>query len=368
MRTEYLGRYRHLLTTLARTKLIARSFIALLRYAYHDDGITGVFKNILVTIAHLDIVFMMTSSGTNTLLRFHPDLLNGSISDPYISTLFNNSRRARCDIVVFHYAYMASRISNTFYEQVANSTLRLWRAEIEDEMFSICIQFEKTHRREGDLTLSFETKRGTIYELSFTIVPGYLIGCSEPQVLLIGRVQGTKNGFDEIRRATKSCEKLARRGSGSAVDTPQRPYLSHEESSGSPNVAPPYLLVTAAQAIAFELDVRLVAGVNGSKQLSSMENYRFDYDSFWKSCSAKNNELNFYLFPTSFFERPFEQVSSDHRNRKRLRRQFKSTIHQSVRAAFAEKCLTPDSTMAGDRLGNDGSSATIRQKGPAARA
>jgi uncharacterized protein VirK/YbjX len=325
---------------LGRIKLIAKSFINLMRYAYTKGGLLGVCKNIIATIAHLDIVIMMTRSDTKNILKYYPDLLNGSISDPYLSTLFNNSRRDRRNIVNFHYAYMASKLNEAFYEQVVGSNLSLWRATIEDELFSICIQLEKKYRREGDLTLSFETNRGTIYELSFTIVPGYLVGCPEPQVLLIGRVQGVKNRFEEIHRATKLCERLARGGSGSPTDTPPRANLLREESgAGNPNVAPPYLLVTAAQAIALELGISLVAGVNGREQLSSIDNYRFDYDSFWKSCSATTTHRSFYVFPASFVERPLSQTSSDHRRRKQLRRQFKSTIQESIRAAFAEKCL-----------------------------
>jgi uncharacterized protein VirK/YbjX len=337
----YLEQDDHPPTYLGRVKLIAKSFIALMRYSYMKDGFRGVFKDIVVTIAHLDIVFMMTRADIRILLGYYPDLLNGSISDPYLATSFNSSRRARCRIFTFHYSYMATRLNDRFYEKVAGSSLPLWSAVIQNELFSICIQFEKKYRHEGDLTLSFETNHCSIYELAFTIVPGYLVGCSAPQALLIGRVQGVKDRFEEIRRATKLCERLARGGSVSPTDTSSGANIPRDESgAGNPNVAPPYLLVTAAQAIAMALDIGIIVGVNSRVQLSSIENYQFDYDAFWKSCSATENSLNFYVIKASFAERePSDQISSGHRSRKRLRRQLKSKIHECVRAGFAEKCL-----------------------------
>ena len=312
----YLERQGHLPerrpASLARIKLIMKSFAALMRYAYVDEGFIGILKNIVVTIAHMDIVLMMTRSGTKHLLAYHPDLLNGSISLPYLSTMFNDSRNARRDILLSHYKYLAARLKDSFYEKVSDRGIELWSTVVDGDLLGICIEFEREHRHEGDLTLSLEMNRGRIYQLSFTIAPGRLVGCAVPQVLLVGRVQGAKERLEAIRRATKLCK----------------------------YVAPPYLLVSAAQAIALELGVEFVAGVNGRDQLSYTEDFPFDYDSFWTTCSATKTNRNFYVLPAAFPGKPIDQTSPDHRRRKRLKRLFKTRVSECVREAFAERCLT----------------------------
>ncbi len=154
-----------------------------------------------------------------------------------------------------------------------------------------------------------------IYQLSFTIAPGELLGCSEPRALFVGRVQGVKERFEQIRRATKLCR----------------------------DITPPHLLLAAAQGIASELDVALVVGVPNEEQPSKMQvggfPFPFDYDTFWKDCSATLSPRKFYVLPAEFGGKPLDQISADHRRRARHKRQFRTMINESVRLAFAEKCL-----------------------------
>lgn len=294
-----------------RTNFIIKSFVILLRHAYLNKGVIEALKNVLVTMAHLDIVLMMTRPDKKVLLTYHPDLLNGSISHPYLSTLFNSSRTKRCAIMISHYAYVAARLKDDFYDQVADGGIMLWKSVAEGTILRICIEFAKQHRHEGDLILKFEMNYDSLYVLSFSIVPGYLVDTPAPQVILIGRVQGTKERFEEIRRATKLCK----------------------------DISPAYLLVTAAQAIASELDISFLAGVNSREHLSDAVQHSFDYDAFWRTFAEIKTKHNFSVFAASFTGKPFKQISAGHRRRTRLKRHFKSEINDCVRAAFAEKCL-----------------------------
>jgi uncharacterized protein VirK/YbjX len=300
---------------MTRATLIAKSFISLINHSYNENGFARVLKDIADTIFHFDIVLMMTRSDTVRLLKYHPTLLNGRLWAPYLARSFDHSRRLRYTILVSHYTYLADRISETFYERVEESGLTLWSAELDGERLRISIGFEKKDRQEGDLTLSFEMNRVMLYQVSFTIVTGILVGCSAQKVLLVGRVQGTRARFDEIRRATQLCHKTA----------------------------PPYLLVISAQAVAFELDIDLVVGVNSREQLTKAQGraykFPFDYNSFWKSCTATENSRTFYALPAWFLGHPVGQVSSEHRRRARLKRKFERELNECVRAAFAEKCL-----------------------------
>jgi uncharacterized protein VirK/YbjX len=300
---------------MTRIKLIWHSFIALVIYSHKKGGYIVALKDIITTIMNFDIAFYMTQANVKVLLKYHPDLLNGSLSNPYLATLFNCSRRTRRNILISHYSYIDYRLKDAFYEHAEDDNIMLWEAVIERERLSICISFEKQHHREGDLTLSFQLNSLIIYQMAFTIIPGRLAGCSDPHVLFVGRVQGVRERLREIRRATK---------------------LSRD-------IAPPYLLVAAAQAIALELDVRHVVGVASRVQLSKAQEegfaFPFDYDSFWKTCSAIETMHSFYVFSATISEKGLNQMGSGHRRRTRLKRTFKRSVYESVRVAFAEQCI-----------------------------
>ncbi len=112
---------------------IARSFKALLIHVYKQQGLVGALKNIVGTVLNADVVLLTTRPGLEPLLQSYPDLLNGSLSHPYLATSFNKSRRTRYDIFVSHYRYMASRLKETFYEEVRDCDLILWSSTIEGE-------------------------------------------------------------------------------------------------------------------------------------------------------------------------------------------------------------------------------------------
>jgi uncharacterized protein VirK/YbjX len=283
----------------ARVKIITKSLVALI--------------HIIIIIASTYIRSSKAQSNTIALLKYYPNLLNRDLYSGYLAKIFDDSITTRYCIFMSHCMYITARVKKTFFKEIFYGSILLWDHIIDDKNLNISLIFERTFRREGDLSLVFQLNRVTIYLLSFTVVPGYSLGVTAPQVLFVSRVQGTKERFEDIRIATKLCN----------------------------DIAPPYLLVTATQAIAFDMDIDFVAGVGGGEQLSSDEDggFPFDYDAFWKSCTGIEADRNFYLFSASFAGKPIDQISPVHRRRTRIKRQFKNQINKRIVCAFAEKCL-----------------------------
>jgi len=238
-------------------------------------------------VRHLEVVRVMTRPNTISLTKRHPSLIYKYFG-MYIAKSFTITDRR--EILTAHYLYMDNILKDTFYDQLWKAKPVLWQKMIDKELFTISLRFAHNDDYQGDLSLIFEKDLVTLYELSFTLVPGRLIGIAAARVLLVARVQGRSNQFEAIRRATKMCH----------------------------DIAPPYLLMAAAQAIAGALDIGHIAGVSNKEQLTIGMVEPFNYDAFWEKFLAIKTCLNFYVIPMPFCGKPIEQISAGHRRRTRF--------------------------------------------------
>jgi uncharacterized protein VirK/YbjX len=155
----------------------------------------------------------------------------------------------------------------------------------------------------------------SLYEISFTLVPGSLIDDEADRALLVARVQGARRQTDAIRRATRACH----------------------------DIAPPHLLMAAAESIAAALAIDVIGGVGNTEQLAEpigeARGFFFDYDAFWETFVVKKRPASIYAIAVPFVQKGFENIKTDHRRRTRRKRQFKQQVGTRVGAAFAEKFL-----------------------------
>lgn len=161
---------------------------------------------IRTTVGHLEVFRVMTRPNTISLTRRHPSLMNKYFGI-YIAKSF--TIKDRREIFISHYIYMCNIVKDTFYDQLWKAKPVLWQKMIYKELFTVSLRFNHLHDYEGDLSLIFEKDLVTLYELSFTLVPGRLIGIAAARALLVTRVQGVSNQFEAIRRATKMCHDIA---------------------------------------------------------------------------------------------------------------------------------------------------------------
>jgi hypothetical protein len=96
-------------------------------------------------------------------------------------------------------------------------------------------------------------------------------------------------------------------------------------------ISPRAVLIAALQGIAEAIDVRTVAGVCATNQLSYKESEAelFDrvYDQFFRSIGATGPSNGFYFFGVPL---PDKLIGPGHRRRKQLKREFKKEISKSI--------------------------------------
>ena len=283
------------------------SIIAKFRKSISDEPILSA------TIGHFKVVRALNLSGARALTERYPNYTNKYASD-YLVRSFG--RRARREVLKFHHQYLAKYVTPFFYHTILNGGETLWCETIDGSRYAISILFNHQFHSEGDVSLSFDKDGLALYAISFTIVPGEIIGCSSEQAMLIAVIQGQVRQAEAIRISTKACH----------------------------DIAPPYLLLAATLSIAEVLGIDIVAGVNNKEQISKSRKDTvcyFDYDAFWETLSVKRNGMGFYEGSIPLPDKPIEQVVSKHRGRVRLKRRLRKEIADHVGAAFAKFFLKP---------------------------
>jgi uncharacterized protein VirK/YbjX len=257
---------------------------------------------------HRELLRLMRRPGLRPLVKACPSLVYRCYR-VYLARSFTKKERRAA--IKQHYAYLSARISENFYPVLLRDRPNLWQGTIGSHVFAVRLAFNEEIPQEGDLLLEFLEDLVPLYYLSFTIVPGSLVGSEAELVLLIARIQGAFGRFETIRRATKAC----------------RGFL-------------PNLLIAAIQGISEALNVWVIAGVRNKEHLTAnaddslSRNISFDYDAFWRTHVGDEGE-KFYLMSVPIPDKPLEMTSPRHRARTRQRRQLKREIAAASKEALS---------------------------------
>jgi uncharacterized protein VirK/YbjX len=264
--------------------------------------------------AHRKLKRLLNQPSLRALLAENPEVVYRPYLR-YLATSFTKTDRRAA--LYHHYANLASSVSTTFFAELLHDRPLLWQMRVGSDLFDIRISFTYKLHHEGDLQLIFLRNSVPLYYLAFTITPGWLVGCAADDVMLIARLQGIAGDFAAIRGATKTCM----------------------------DVSPPALLMAALQGIGKALNIGMIAGVTNKEQLTAhMDADRrmyFDYDAFW-STYVGNAAEKFYMIRVPIPEKPLAQISTMHRRRTRLKRQFKREVAEVAEAAFRSRLKTPN--------------------------
>jgi uncharacterized protein VirK/YbjX len=141
-----------------------------------------------------------------------------------------------------------------------------------------------------------------LYVVSFTIVPGYVVGVEDRHAILISRMQGAKGRAPEIYQATKQIN----------------------------DISPQAVLLAVLQGIATALELRSIAGVSAECQSSFTElnatRFAQTYDQFFSSLGALALKDGFYHLSLPLTEKPLNLIKPGHRKRTRIKRQVKAEL------------------------------------------
>jgi uncharacterized protein VirK/YbjX len=284
----------------------------------HDGPVSVVSKFVRVGIAdesvftsiagHWRVTRLMCRRQTRILIRHHPQLLYRYVSENLARSF---PKRWRREILIHHYGFLMERLPEDFFQVLLTGGRELWRGSGEHDEFSIRLSFTGSLHFDGDLLLSFARGDDSLYQLAFTIVPGWMLGSGLDNALLISRIQGARGKFEAIRHATKACKE----------------------------VSLPHQLVASAQGIAEALGISMIAGLRIEEFPQGAEastNIQFDYDAFWGTFVSES-QRGFYLISVPPVEKSSSQVNATHRRRAALKRKFRTAIRETARQRFRDE-------------------------------
>jgi len=242
------------------------------------------------------------------LLRANPGLPFHYLNRSFLVREITVSQRARS--VLHHYKRIHASLPNPTLRQILARGLPVYETCREANSFRVTLSSSGEIYWEGDLSLNLEVNGVAVYILSFSIVPGSVVGVPAKEVLLVARLQGVKGHESEVRLATKSLLE----------------------------VAPPALLVAALQGIAAALGINLMAGTSAIGQSSYLEKhsslFQEAYDDFFATLGASKNSTGFFCSPLPLEEKPLLLIPKGHKIRARKKREFKRQVADSVAQAL----------------------------------
>jgi hypothetical protein len=158
---------------------------------------------------------------------------------------------------------------------------------------------------EGELSLNLLHNGKTIFALSFTIVPGWVVRSDVVEILLITRLQGTPGCTSEIKLACRAVY-----------------YYSPRE-----------VLLAALGGVAKTVEIGHMEAISAKMQRAYTEDL-FDifmnaYDNFFEEAGMSRTPAGFYSSPIPMKERPLESFKGSARWRAKKRRAIVEHI-QSV--------------------------------------
>jgi uncharacterized protein VirK/YbjX len=293
----------YLMRRLCRNNIFV--FASRLRQCLCDETISRTI------VEHLEVVRVLNNSGARALIKHDSNYANKYLR-PYLAKSF--SKDGKRAILKFHHQFLLRHAGEEFYERISQGGRILWRETIERSRYAISLSFDAQWHSEGDVSLTLHKDGIMLYLISFTIVPGSLVGCAAEQVLMVGRVHGSRGQAAAIRDAMHECHRIA----------------------------PPHLLMVAAEAIAAALGVDTIAGVTNEEQLvkrgQDAEKFLFDYDAFWETFAVTAKGAIVYIIQVPFGRKKLG--SAAYRSKARRQRQlFKEQVAANVGATFTREFL-----------------------------
>ena len=261
---------------------------------------------------------LLSSACYSGLLDQSPALTRQYLKSHLARSLTLGQRRAA---IVAHYRFVQAQLSPGFYDRLLTTGAMLWRNDEVAGNYHIGLRHNVAHFYEGDLLLAFFRQDVLLFQLSFSVVPGDIVGEAAPHVLFVGGAQGAAPERGELQPAVKA---------------------SH-------GVAPSHLAMAALQGVAMALGIATIVGVGNDQQLlksrDDKADFTFDYDRFWAMFGAEANAAGQWAMPAPLRERdPADSgASAAHRRRSRRKGAFKAEVRDAARATMTCHAAAPSS-------------------------
>ncbi len=140
------------------------------------------------------------------IIQTNPRLAFKYVVPNYLARSFTVSERVSC--FLHHYRRMLALLPENTLRQILQEDITLHEIAKDGSRFAVTIGSPKApHDKEGELSLGLQVDGKKIFDLSFIIVPGWVVKSEVAEILLITRLQGEKGCNSQIKLVFKKlCE------------------------------------------------------------------------------------------------------------------------------------------------------------------
>jgi uncharacterized protein VirK/YbjX len=244
------------------------------------------------------------------IVQENPELPFKYLIPDYVVRGFTVTERA--SLFLHHYKRIHSALPEDVLRGVLQREVILHEIAKEGNRFAVTLSLSRyPFEKEGELSLSLEVDGKKVFNLSFTIVPGWVLKSEAPEALLISRLQGIPGCNSQIKLARKAFNEYSARS----------------------------LLLSALQGIADALGVDEIAAVCATNQRCYSEKraalFKSGYDGFFTKAGMVKTPVGFYSSPIPIEGKPLVLFKGHARSRARKRR----ANRQQIRSACADFLL-----------------------------
>jgi len=223
----------------------------------------------------------------------------------YLALSFKTGERLR--ILIYHYLRLGAMMPGLAHRGFPARKAMLWSHRCEMDCLSVSLALPGAHFLEGDLSLVASWNERKLYKLTFSFIPGELVGNDFTKAILIGGSQGFPGTGPLFRQAAKSAGEIC----------------------------PATLLLLSVQALAVSLGIPLLLAVpsaeNSNDAVREMpEQALARYDRFWETNGGERYG-KFYRLRLDVAGKPMPLVPG-HRSRTRRKRELKQRILAQMHA------------------------------------
>ncbi len=281
------------------------------RASWSPFVIAGELWRLLTHIGKLrEILRLLKLRPLDELYERSPRLAFKFVASNYLARGFTVIERASC--FLHHYRRMHSALPESTLRQILHGYVTLHEFDQGGNRFALTMDLpEQIGDCEGELSLDLRVNGKKVFNLSFTIIPGWVVKSEATEILLITRLQGMFGSGSQIRLARKAY---------------------HEFSPGK-------LLIAALQGIADAFGISELEAVSATNQRSYREEgaalFKKRYDGFFANLGMSATPAGFYSGRIPIEGRPLASFRGRNRSQARKRR----SMRQQIRAACADFLL-----------------------------
>ena len=225
-----------------------------------------------------------------------------------------------------HYRRLREGMSSSFLHKMFSRSVVLLETRRGESCFEVTMGLSP-EETEGELSLILHVDGVTVFLLSFTIVPGWVVQSTVEEVLLITRLQGLRERSRQVAAATKAFH----------------------------DVGPEALLLAVLQGFAEAFGVCELACVAAAHHTAyredSFADLKIAYDDFFTEHGAVKNEADFFVCPIPLPQKPLSEIKKGHKLRTRMKRAFKCQIAEGV-CRFLVECRSATGDVSPYRVGS----------------